>query len=101
MYRTNRPFGARQKFETGQGKASLYRLAKLQELSLTNLADSLWIRVLLEAALRTCDGFAIRRRKDIENLAGSGAPPRPAQVEIAFQSQFACCCKTWARACRL
>jgi aconitate hydratase len=78
------PFAARQRFETGQGKASLYRLSKLESLGLARIAELPFsIRVLLESALRNCDGFAVRE-EDVKNLAGWNAAA-PAQVEIPFK----------------
>ncbi len=40
------------------------------------------IRILLESALRNCDGYAVRE-DDVKNLAGWNAA-KPAQVEIPF-----------------
>ncbi|MFG0290908.1 MAG: aconitate hydratase AcnA [Rhodopirellula sp. JB044] len=62
-------FGARESFETGSGKADLYRLETLQKQSLGQI-DRLpfSIRVLLEAVLRNCDDFQISQ-DDVKNLA--------------------------------
>ncbi len=77
------PFAARGQFETGQGKASLYRLAKLEAAGLTDIAALPFsIRILLESALRNCDGYAVHEA-DVKNLAGWNAA-KPAQVEIPF-----------------
>jgi len=55
------PFGAREIFDTGHGKATLYRLSKLEDQGLAKISQLPFsMRVLLEAALRTCDGFAVR-----------------------------------------
>jgi aconitate hydratase len=81
--RTTDSFGARDRFETGQGKASLFRLSKLESLRLTKIAQLPFsIRILLESALRNCDGFAVRE-EDVKNLAGWNAAA-VAQVEIPF-----------------
>ncbi|REK11172.1 MAG: aconitate hydratase AcnA [Planctomycetota bacterium] len=78
------PFGARQSFESGSGAASLYRLARLEEQGLTKIAALPFsIRVLLESALRNCDGFEVRE-EDVKNLAGWDAAS-PARVEIPFK----------------
>ncbi len=63
-------FGAREQFETGSGKAALYRLETLQKQGLGQI-DRLpfSIRVLLEAVLRNCDDFQISQ-DDVKNLAG-------------------------------
>jgi len=77
------PFSARARFETGNGPASLFRLARLEELGLTRLARLPFsIRILLESALRNCDGFAVSEQ-DVKNLASWNAAA-PAQVEIPF-----------------
>ena len=77
------PFAARERFETGQGKASLFRLSKLEKLGLGKMAELPFsIRLLLESALRNCDGFAVRE-EDVKNLASWNAAA-PAQVEIPF-----------------
>ena len=77
------PFSARGSFETGAGNASLYRLAQLESAGLAKI-DRLpfSIRVLLESALRNCDGHAVRE-EDVKNLAGWN-PRHPAAVEIPF-----------------
>ncbi len=63
------PFQARGTFEAPSGKTAIYRLSKLDELGLCRTADLPYsIRVLLEAALRNCDGFAVRE-EDVKNLA--------------------------------
>ncbi|MEX0678292.1 MAG: aconitate hydratase AcnA [Pirellulales bacterium] len=81
--RNTDPFGAREKFDTGREKASLFRLAKLERLGLAKIAALPYsIRVLLEGALRNCDGFAVRE-EDVKNLAGWNAAA-PARVEIPF-----------------
>jgi aconitate hydratase len=81
--RKSDPFGARQTFETGQGKASLFRLSKLEEAGIAKIsALPFSIRILLESALRNCDGYAVRE-EDVKNLATWNAAS-PAQVEIPF-----------------
>ena len=78
------PFHARDAFATGAGQASLYRLTRLEDAGLTRLADlPFCIRVLLEAALRGCDGFQISQQ-DVKNLAAWRAAA-PAPVEIPFK----------------
>ena len=78
------PFGARGVFETGSGPAGIYRLSTLEAAGLTKLAELPFsIRVLLEAALRGCDGFEITEA-DVKNLAGWNAAA-PARVEIPFK----------------
>ncbi|HEV3025382.1 MAG TPA: aconitate hydratase AcnA, partial [Pirellulales bacterium] len=75
--------GARDRFETGQGPATLFRLSKLESLGLAKIAELPFsIRLLLESALRSCDGFTVRE-DDVKKLAGWYAPA-PAKVEIPF-----------------
>jgi aconitate hydratase len=82
--RKSDPFAARGQFETGAGKATLFRLSKLEELGLGRIAELPFsLRVLLEAALRNCDGFAVRE-EDVRNLAAWNADA-PARVEIPFK----------------
>ncbi len=80
----NDPFGARGEFETGEGKAGVYRLEALEKQGLAKLSELPYsIRVLLEAALRTCDGFQVMP-DDITNIAAWNAAA-PARVEIPFK----------------
>ena len=77
-------FGARDTFDTGHGKASLYRLSTLEDQGLTTISELPFsIRILLEAALRTCDGFSVRE-EDVKNLAAWN-PANPPDVEIPFK----------------
>src|SRR6188508_1216545 len=78
------PFQARDTFETGAGKAGIYRLSKLQDAGLGNVTALPYsIRVLLESLLRNCDGYAVTEA-DVKALAGWQAAA-PAQVEIPFK----------------
>ena len=76
-------FGAKDTFDTGSGRAVIYRLAALEKqgFNLTRLPFS--IRILLEAALRQADGFEITREA-IETIANWG-PATAGQVEIPFK----------------
>ena len=76
------PFHARDTFDTGAGKAGIYRLSKLEEAGLGNITALPYsIRVLLESLLRNCDGYAVtaRRCESPRRLecrrAGSGRNP--------------------------
>jgi len=78
------PFGARQVLETSQGPVGIYRLARLEELGIGRLGDLPFsIRVLLESALRSCDGFQVTEQ-DVKNLAAWKAMA-PAAMEIPFK----------------
>jgi aconitate hydratase len=78
------PFQARDTFDTGSGKAAIYRLSKLEEAGLGNIiALPYSIRVLLESLLRNCDGYQVTQN-DVKALAGWQAAA-PAQVEIPFK----------------
>ncbi len=76
------PFGARATFDTGSGTAYLYRLDALEKQghSVNHLPFS--IRILLEALLRECDGFAVTEA-DVLRLARYD-PKNPAREEIPF-----------------
>jgi aconitate hydratase len=75
-------FGAKVTFDTGSGSAYIYRLDRLAKSfpGIHRLPFS--IKVLLEAALRECDGFLVTK-EDVERLA-SYNPKAPAQEEIPF-----------------
>ena len=78
------PFHARDVFETGAGRAGIYRLSRLEDAGLTKIGRLPFsIRVLLESVLRNCDGFAVTER-DVTNLAGWNAE-KPAALEIPFK----------------
>jgi len=77
------PFGARAALATPDGKLQIHRLDSLEKrlgISLARLPFS--IRILLEAALRTCDGYQVTE-DDVTRLAkwGSGGEP----VEMPFK----------------
>src|SRR2546425_6649102 len=77
-------FGARLRFETGQGAATLYRLSALEQAGgakdLGRLPFS--IKVLLEAVLRSVDGELVTG-EDVRNLAAWNAAA-PRDVELPF-----------------
>ncbi len=78
------PFGARDTFETADGPVGIYRIRRLEDRGITNIARLPYsIRVLLESVLRCCDGTVVTR-DDVQHLAGWQAD-RPAAVEIPFK----------------
>jgi aconitate hydratase len=78
------PFSARATFETGSGPATLYRLRALDDAGVTNTARLPYsIRMILEALLRTCDGYEVTEA-DVRALAGWNAA-KPAEQEIPFK----------------
>jgi aconitate hydratase len=78
------PFNARDTFETGAGRAGIYRLTRLEDLGLGTIsALPFSIRVLLEAVLRHCDGYEVTE-EDVKNLAGWNAPA-PERVEFPLK----------------
>ncbi|MCI0335459.1 MAG: aconitate hydratase AcnA [Planctomycetes bacterium] len=78
------PFGARDTLNTSAGKVGIYRLSKLEDAGLGNVAALPYsIRVLLESLLRNCDGYEVTEA-DVQALAGWQAAS-PAQVEIPFK----------------
>ena len=76
-------FGTRTTFDTGSGTGYLYSLNTLRDQGYANI-DRLpfSIKVLLECALRNCDGFLVEKA-DVEKLANYD-PTKPDQVEIPF-----------------
>ncbi len=81
----NNPFAARDTFETGSGKAALYRLTRLEDQKLTRIADLPFsIRVLLESALAQLRRLSSHRagRQEPGRLEGRSAPPA---MEIPFK----------------
>ncbi len=80
----NDPFHARDTFDTGNGSAGIYRLSRLEDAKLTTVSRLPYsIRILLEAVLRGCDGYAVREQ-DVKNLAGWNAAA-PANIEVPFK----------------
>jgi aconitate hydratase len=77
------PFSARDTFATSFGPIGIYRLSRLEQAGLGKIAALPYsIRLLLEAALRNCDGFQVTEQ-DVKNLAASG--DSSASVEIPFK----------------
>ena len=78
------PFSARDTFHSGAGQAGIYRLTKLEDAGLTNIAALPYsIRVLLESVLRNCDGRQITEQ-DVRRLAG-WQPVRQTAIEVPFK----------------
>src|SRR5687767_10633499 len=78
------PFNALDTFDTGSGRAALYRLSKLESAGLANVSRLPFsIRILLEALLRNCDGYEVTE-SDVKALAAWNAAA-PAKVEIPFK----------------
>src|SRR5262245_8395160 len=77
-------FGARSTFETGQGKALLYRLDALEKAGVAPALARLPfpIRVLLESVLRNVDGELVTD-DDVRSLAAWNAAA-PRDVEVPF-----------------
>jgi aconitate hydratase len=76
-------FGAKDTFDTGSGKAVIYRLSALEKRGYNISRLPFSIRVLLEAALRQADGFEITANA-VETIANWG-PETAGQVEIPFK----------------
>jgi aconitate hydratase len=78
------PFQARDTFDTGSGKAGIYRLSRLEEQGLGAISKLPFsIRVLLESVLRNCDGYEVTEA-DVKALAAWNAAA-PAKIEIPFK----------------
>jgi len=77
------PFQARDTFDTGDGKAGIYRLDRLEKAGLGAVHRlPISIRVLLEAVLRNCDGYVVTE-ENVRQLAAWN-PKSPAKEEIPF-----------------
>ena len=64
------PFSAKNTFETGSGQATYHRLRALDDAGVTTTARLPYcLRTILEALLRTCDGYAVTEAAD--GLQGS------------------------------
>ncbi len=82
--RTRDPFQARDTFETGSGKAGIYRLSRLEDAGLTSVSRLPYsIRVLLESVLRHCDGYQVTEA-DVKRLAAWSGRGRP-EGEVPFK----------------
>ncbi|MDA0818179.1 MAG: aconitate hydratase AcnA [Planctomycetota bacterium] len=78
------PFSAKNTFETGSGQATYHRLRALDDAGVTTTARLPYcLRTILEALLRTCDGYAVTEA-DIRALATWNATA-PAAAEIPFK----------------
>src|SRR6267378_3577077 len=80
----NDEFKTLRKFDAGNGcEAMLHSLPALEEQGVGKIARlPISIRIVLESALRNCDGKKVQR-KDIETLASWNAK-KPANEEIPF-----------------
>lgn len=82
--KTADPFHARDSFDTGAGRAAIYRLSRLEDARLTDVGSLPYsIRVLLESVLRNCDGYEVTE-EDVTNLAGWSAM-HPKHIEVPFK----------------
>ncbi len=78
------PFSARETFTSKCGSATLYRLNRLTDAGLGDVQTLPYsIRLLLESALRNCDGFSVTQQ-DVQRVA-AWSPETAGQVEIAFK----------------
>jgi len=78
------PFHARDTFDTGAGRAGIYRLTTLEDAGLTQVAALPYsIRILLESVLRNCDGYQVTE-DDVRHLA-AWQPVRRATINVPFK----------------
>ena len=84
MTANNDEFGARTELESSSGSGAIYRIEKLQEDGVAEVGRLPYsIKILLEAALRQCDGFEITR-EDVERIA-KWSPETAGKEEIPFK----------------
>ncbi len=77
-------FGARTTVTVGGTQGTLYRIEKLEEDGIAEVSRLPYsIKILLEAALRQCDGFEITRQ-DVERIA-RWSPETAGKEEIPFK----------------
>ncbi|MBX3063207.1 MAG: aconitate hydratase AcnA [Anaerolineae bacterium] len=75
---------ARSTFDTGSGEATYYRIKLLEEMNVAAVSQLPFsIKVLLEAALRSYDGYVITDA-DIENIA-KWDPQQGGKIEVPFK----------------
>ena len=80
----NDEFGARTRLECSGGSGVLYRIQKLEQDGVAEVSRLPYsIKILLEAALRQCDGFEITR-EDVERIA-RWSPETAGKEEIPFK----------------
>ena len=80
----NNPFDSLSKFETNDGTLSNYvSLQRLQDLGHCNLEKlPFTIRILLESALRKCDGFLIKK-EDVIRIASWSPDMIPEEIPFS------------------
>jgi aconitate hydratase len=84
MSTTNNPFGAHAKLSSKAGDVSIFRLNKLQESGVGDLAKLPFsIKVLLESCLRNTDNFEVSE-EDVKRLA-NWKPEQRSAVELPFK----------------
>ena len=84
MAENNDEFGARAELESSGGNGAIYRIQKLEEDGIADVSRLPFsIKILLEAALRQCDGFEITR-EDVERIA-RWSPETAGKKEIPFK----------------
>ncbi len=78
------PFGARDTLSLASGDVGIYRLSRLEDQGIAAVSKLPYsIRVLLEAVLRSCDGYEVTQ-EDVTNLAKWKAA-KPDELEIPFK----------------
>jgi len=78
------PFGTRDTIATTRGPVGIYRILRLEDQGLGQVSRLPYsIRILLEAVLRTCDGFSVTA-EDVRNVA-AWQPTAAPEVEIPFK----------------
>jgi aconitate hydratase len=78
------PFGTRGTLKTSQGELGIYHLSKLEDQGIAAVSKLPYsIRVLLEAVLRSCDGYEVMQ-EDVINLAKWNAA-KPTELEVPFK----------------
>ncbi len=98
MDKLKNSFGARAKFDTGSGEAYLYRLDQLEKQGIASIAQLPFsMKIMLEAALRQCDGFEISENDvisltkwDAKKVLQNELPFKPSRVVLQDFSGVPC-----------
>ena len=73
----------RETFRTSQGEFAFYQIHNLDRLGVANVDALPWsLKILLESALRQCDGFTIT--EEHVGLIANWSPETAGKVEVAF-----------------
>src|SRR5690606_39290033 len=83
MTQLSNVFGSRSTFDTGRGRAVIYRLDSLAKAGIADVSRlPVSLRILLEGLLRNCDGRVVTEEQIV--ALASWMPQKAPDQEIAF-----------------